>query len=203
MDELITKVCTQLGIDEAVAKQAVGAILCFLKEQIAQHGGDFDFEKITSKLKGALELMKEAPKTKEEAATDRAMDESAGNETTTTPPPPTDEASTTATSTVPTSFNLMAILQWILSIGPIMEILKKVLGTLFGENAVQMLESARDSADLMAILNNLGISTETAKSMVTILVSFMNTKLDPETMDQLAENVPALKPFLDATKKDE
>ena len=66
-----------------------------------------------------------------------------------------------------------------------------------------MLESASESADLMGILNNLGISSDTAKSMMTIMMTYLNNELGPETMEQLVENVPALRPFLDATKKGE
>lgn len=193
MDELITSVCSQVGVDEAVAKQAIGAILCFLKEQVADT--KFDFDKVTSKLKGAIDLMNEAPKTKEEAKLDREMDESSGG---------TDESTTPrAAATGTSSFNIVALIQWILTAGPLLEILKKLLRMFFGEGAVQMLTSASETADLTAILSNLGVSQEMAKKMVPILVKYMKEKLGPETVDQLAENVPALKPFLDASKKEE
>ena len=203
MDELITQVCTKLKIDETVAKQAIGAILVFLKEQVALYGeGKFDFSAITDKLKGALELMKQAPKDPEQAKRDADMNpqetQSSKEEGDDAPPP------TTPTTTASTMFqSVIAILHYILTIGPIFDILKKILNTFFGESAVQMLESSKDSANLMAILSNLGISQETAKKMTTLLVSYMKEKVGPETVEKLGECVPALKPFLEASEKEE
>ena len=113
MDELITKVCSRLEIDEAVAKQAIGAILVFLKDQVA--GTNFDFDKITEQLAGAVQLMKDAPKTQQEAAANRAAD------TGTAAPPAAGGA----------GFSILTLIQWILTAGPILDILKKLLGLFF------------------------------------------------------------------------
>jgi hypothetical protein len=190
MDELITKVCTKLNVDEDVAKQAIGAILIFLKEQVDLYGGkgEFDFSRITDKLKGAIPLMNDAPKTAAEAKKEHQENHPEG------------ETFTTSQSLFQ---SVVAVIQYILTVGPIFDLLKKMLSTFFGEGAVQMLESSKDSADMMAILSNLGISHETAKHMMTLLVSFLNEKVGPETVEKLSECVPALQPFLETTKKEE
>ena len=202
MDDLITQVCTKLKMDETVAKQAIGAILVFLKEQVALYGkeGTFDFSAITDKLKGALELMNQAPKDPQQAKRDADMNSQERQNS----KEEGDDAPPTTSSTNTSMFqSVVSILQYMLTIGPIFDILKKLLNTIFGESAVQMLESSKDSANLMAILSNLGISQETGKKITTLLVTYMRKKVGPETVEKLGECVPALKPFLEASEKDE
>jgi hypothetical protein len=66
-----------------------------------------------------------------------------------------------------------------------------------------MLESAGDGAELVDLLNKLGLSTDQGKSMVNMLVEFMRGKLGPEVVDKLKDQIPAVKAFLASTKKDE
>mmetsp|Transcript_25010 Transcript_25010/g.45215 ORF Transcript_25010/g.45215 Transcript_25010/m.45215 type:complete len:209 (-) Transcript_25010:63-689(-) len=208
MDELITQVCSKLNLDETVARRAIGAILVFLQEQAALYGGEgnnskFDFQAaITDKLKGALELMREAPKDPEQAKrqAERRMNNNNNDN-------PTEEETTTKTPTTPKAITfpsiVIAILHYILTVGPIFDILKTIASTLFGEKAVRLLESSKDSTQLLQILQNLGISQETAQKMTTLLVSYMKEKVGPETMEKLGECVPVLKPFLQASEKEE
>lgn len=53
MDELIASVAEQIGVEEEVAKKAVGAVLKFIKE----NQDKIDFEAILEKLEGAQELV--------------------------------------------------------------------------------------------------------------------------------------------------
>jgi hypothetical protein len=192
MDELITQVCSKLNIDETVARRAIGAILVFLQEQVALYLGEgnnskFDFQAaIIDKLKGALELMREAPKDPEQAKrqAERRMNNNNNDNA-------TEEETTTKTPTTPKVITfpsiVIAILHYILTVGPIFDILKTIASTLFGEKAVQLLESSKDSTQLLQILQNLGISQETAQKMTTLLVSYMKEKVGPETMEKLGE----------------
>jgi hypothetical protein len=211
MDELIAQVCSKLNMDETVARRAIGAILVFLQEQVAlyagagEQGNKFDFQAaIIDKLKGALELMREAPKDPEQAKrqADERMNKNNNHH-------PTEEETTKTPATAAPSKTItfpsivIAILHYILTVGPIFDILKKIASTFFGENAVHLLESSKDSTQLLQILQNLGISQETAQKMTTLLVSYMKEKVGPETMEKLGECVPALKPFLQASEKEE
>jgi hypothetical protein len=211
MDELIAQVCSKLNMDETVARRAIGAILVFLQEQVAlyagagEQGSKFDFQAaIIDQLKGALELMREAPKDPEQAKrqADERMNKNNNHH-------PTEEETTKTPATAAPSKTItfpsivIAILHYILTVGPIFDILKKIASTFFGENAVHLLESSKDSTQLLQILQNLGISQETAQKMTTLLVSYMKEKVGPETMEKLGECVPALKPFLQASEKEE
>jgi hypothetical protein len=211
MDELIAQVCSKLNMDETVARRAIGAILVFLQEQVAlyagagEQGNKFDFQAaIIDQLKGALELMREAPKDPEQAKrqADERMNKNNNHH-------PTEEETTKTPATAAPSKTItfpsivIAILHYLLTVGPIFDILKKIASTFFGENAVHLLESSKDSTQLLQILQNLGISQETAQKMTTLLVSYMKEKVGPETMEKLGECVPALKPFLQASEKEE
>jgi hypothetical protein len=212
MDELIAQVCSKLNMDETVARRAIGAILVFLQEQVAlyagagEQGSKFDFQAaIIDQLKGALELMREAPKDPEQA---KRQAEERMNKNKNNNHHPTEEETTKAPTAEPSKTItfpsiVIAILHYILTVGPIFDILKKIASTFFGENAVHLLESSKDSTQLLQILQNLGISQETAQKMTTLLVSYMKEKVGPETMEKLGECVPALKPFLQASEKEE
>ena len=164
MDELIRLVVDRLGLDENVTRKAIGAVLAFLKDQV---GEDFDFSKITSQLQGAESLMNDS------------------------------EAQTAAREGVETkSSKPTGIIGLILSIMKafgVLEILKKLLATFFGESAVKMIESVSEGAELAVVLNKLGISQEQGATIVKMIVNFMKDKIDPETVEKLTEQVPALK----------
>jgi len=176
MDELIRLVVDNHGLDEGVTRKAIGTVLAFLKDHV---GEDFDFSKITSQLDGAETLMNDA------------------------------EAQTAAREGVETkSSGLSGIIGLIVSLMKtfgVLEVLKKILSTFFGDSAVKMIESVSDGAELAAILNKFGISQEQGIKIVKIMVNFTKDKIDPETVEQLAEHVPAVKAFLggEGSKKED
>ena len=61
MDELITRISQRLGVEEEQLRKALGAILAFLKDQVANK--NFDFRKILESLQGAEQLMKDSEAT--------------------------------------------------------------------------------------------------------------------------------------------
>lgn len=178
MDGLIEKVSSTLGLDEIVVKRAIGGILEFLKDNV---GEDFDFNKIVGKLQGADTLIENADK----------------------PLPETAERAEGTAASPGGSSTIIQLITWILSAGPVLDILKKILSIFFGESAVQMIDSAGDGAELVGKLNKLGLSTEQGKQMVSMLISFMKSKVGDETIDELTDKIPALKAVLDTAKKDE
>jgi hypothetical protein len=173
MDELIKQVITKLDLDEEVTRKAIGQVLAFLKKNV---GDDFDFSTILSKLQGADSLIAKA------------------NE-----PLPDGKRAEPAS---PAAGVILQLITWLLSAVPVLDILKKILVVLFGASAVQMIDSAGDGAELIGKLNGLGITKEQGTKVVTMLISFMKQKLGPEVVDDLTEKIPALKAFLDTTKKD-
>jgi hypothetical protein len=85
----------------------------------------------------------------------------------------------------------------------VLDLLKKLLSTFFGDNAMQMIGTLQDGAELSAVLNKLGIDNEKGVKIVAMLVEFMKEKISPATVEQLSEKVPALKAFLRESKKEE
>lgn len=156
-------------------RKAVGAVLAFLKDQVANK--NFDFNKILEQLQGAQEIMEDSEA--QEAAR-------AG------------PASATGGYT-----GITGLIYMIFKAFGVFEILKKLLSTFFGENAVQMIDAVKDGAELSAVLSKLGIDQEQGAKMVQMLVDFLKEKVSPETVEQLSESVPALKAFLGESKKEE
>jgi hypothetical protein len=64
-----------------------------------------------------------------------------------------------------------------------------------------MIDSAGDGTELMGKLNAIGISHEQGTKVVTILVSFLKQHLDPKTIDELLDKIPALKFVVGDTNK--
>ena len=87
--------------------------------------------------------------------------------------------------------------------GLIFEMIKKILGMLMGTNAVKMIESASGGVEVAGMMTKLGISTEQGSSIVLMLISFMKGKVGDEVVDQMCDQIPAVKSFLDSSKKDE
>jgi len=175
MDELINQVSNKIGVPPEQVQKALGAVLVFLKEQVARK--DFDFNQILSHLQGAEQLLQDA------------QAQEAVRETT---------ASSTGGYT-----GLTGLIVYLFKTFNVFAILKKILSTFFGENATQLIDTIQDGAELSAVLNKLGIDNEKGVKLVKMLVDFMKDKVSPETVEQLSEKVPALKAFLGDTKKEE
>jgi len=176
MDVLIPKVSQQLGLDEAVVRKALGAVLAFLNEQVKKK--DFDFSKILSHLQGAEQLMRDAD-AQEAAAKGTATEQQKG----------------------PTG--IVGLIFTLLKAFGVIAILKKLLSTFFGENAVKLIDTIEDGAELAVVMEKLGIDHDQGVKIVKMLVDFMKQKVSPETVEQLADSVPALKAFVGETKKEE
>jgi len=175
MDELIKQISQNLGVEEDQVKKALGAVLAFLKDQVANK--NFDFNKILEQLQGADKLMQDSEV--QEAAREGQTSRTGGYT------------------------GITGLLYMIFNTFGVFDILKKLLSTFFGENAVQMIDTIKDGAELSAVLNKIGIDNEKGVKMVKMLVDFLKDKVSPETVEQLSENVPALKAFLGENKKDE
>lgn len=176
MDVLITKVSQQLGLEEAVVQKSLGAVLAFLNEQVKKK--DFDFSKILSHLQGAEQLMRDAD-AQEAAAKGAATEQRKG----------------------PTG--IVGLIFTLLKAFGVIAILKKLLSTFFGENAVGLIDTIEDGAELAVVMDKLGIDHDQGVKIVKMLVDFMKQKVSPETVEQLADSVPALKAFVGETKKEE
>lgn len=176
MDSLISKVSNQLGFEEQVVRQALGAVLAFLKEQLA--GKEFDFDKILSQLHGADQLMRNAEAQK--AVRDQQREHNPA------------QGYTGITGLIITLLQLFGVL----------EILKRLLKTYFGEKALQMIDTVKDGTQLAVVLKKLGIDRTHGIKMVKMLVDFMKEKVSPETVEQLAEAVPSLQSFLNEGESD-
>lgn len=177
MDELIARISQKLGVEEEKARTALGAVLAFLKDQVAHK--NFDFTNILEHLNGAEQLMKDSSATM--------------------------AASRAGADTSPTGgyTGIICLLYMIFKTLGVLDILKKLLSTFFGENAVQMIDTISDGAELSAVLKKIGIDNEKGVKIVKMLIEFMKDKVSPETVEQLSEKVPALKAFLGESKKEE
>lgn len=159
-----------------IFRSTSSTVLKFLNDQAQQR--DFDFSSILSNLDGAEDLMHSS-----EARTAAAEGEAA-------------RSSGSPMSIVGLVFALLKIFG-------VIAILKGLLATFFGENAVKMLDTATEGAELAAVMNSLGVDREQGVKMVKMLFDFMKEKVSPETVEQLVDVVPALKAFLGETKKEE
>ena len=175
MDELIARISQRLGVEEEQLRKALGAVLAFLKDQVANK--NFDFRKILESLQGAEQLMKDSEATTAKVA---GKGSSTGGYT-----------------------GIAGLLYMLLHTFGVFDVFKKLISTFFGENAMQMIDTLQDGAELSAVLNKLGIDNEKGVKIVTMLVEFMKEKISPETVEQLSDKVPALKAFLRVNKKEE
>ena len=167
MDELISQVCDKIGVDKAVASKAIGSILEFLKDNV---GKDFDFSSLLNSMPGAETLLKEADEPLSSGEQPRENSEVAGG--------------------------IIGLIKWVLSIGPVWDMLKYLLTLVFGEQATKMLESTGEGVELAGMLNKLGLSKEQGTTMVTMLINFMRDKVDPNLVDQLIDQIPLLKSMM-------
>lgn len=177
MDQLITKVCEKLGIEQDVAKKAVGAVLKYIQENHPQD--KIDFNAIMEKLQGANELVTDYTTSREAVGAEemKASSSSGGG--------------------------LFGLIFSLLKLFGIIAMLKAFVQPIFGDSAVKLIDSVEDGADLAIVLNKLGIDREQARNLCTTLVSFMKEKLDPELVEKLLDAVPAVKAFVGDFKKEE
>lgn len=173
VDELIKQVVSKLGLNEEITRKAIGLALEFLKKNV---GDDFDFNKMLGQLQGADTLIARANDPLPEGTVPKTESPSGG---------------------------IVGWIIWLLSAGPVLDILKKILSLFFGDKANAMIDSAGDGAELMGKLKGLGITNEQGAKVVSMLVSFIKTAVGPEIVDELTEKMPMLKSFLESTKKDE
>jgi hypothetical protein len=179
VDELIKQVTAKLGLNEEITRKAIGLALEFLQKNV---GPDFDFQQLLQKVQGADTLIARANDPLPEG--------------TTTPAGQT-------TSSPPASGGIIGIILWLLTAGPVLDILKKILSIFFGDKANALIESAGDGAELLDKLKGLGITSEQGTKVVTMLVSFLKEAVGPELIDELTEKIPALKSLLGSAKKEE
>jgi uncharacterized protein (DUF2267 family) len=177
MDEVIKMVANKIGVDEAVARQAVGAVLNFLKE----NHGKVDFQAIVSKLQGAEDLMndREVVAVTAEAGAEKAAAPTGG------------------------TGGILGLIFTLLKAFGVIALLKQLLQPIFGDSVVKMIDSVEDGAELAAIMSKLGINRDQAIKVVQTLITFMKDKLDSDTIDKLTEQIPAVKALLGESKKDE
>jgi hypothetical protein len=179
IEELVKQVIAQLKLDEDVTRKAIGLVLSFVKKMCQRSG--FDFNKILQELPGADTLI------------ERSSDSL-----------PNQANSSKSETSMTLIGGIIAIVVWLLKTGPFLDMLKRILSMFFGDQAVKMIDSAGDGAELLGNLNKIGISKDQGTKVVTVIVSFMKQHVDSETIDELIEKVPALKSLLgDTTKKEE
>jgi hypothetical protein len=181
VDELIKQVTAKLGLNEEITRKAIGLALEFLQKNV---GPDFDFQQLLQKVQGADTLIARANDPLPEG-------------TSATP------AGQTTTSSPPANGGIIGLILWLLTAGPVLDILKKILSLFFGDKANALIESAGDGAELLGKLKGLGITSEQGAKVVTMLVSFLKEAVGPELIDELTEKIPALKSLLGSAKKDE
>uniref|UniRef100_A0A8J9TGE1 DUF2267 domain-containing protein n=1 Tax=Phaeodactylum tricornutum TaxID=2850 RepID=A0A8J9TGE1_PHATR len=176
MEELTITVAEKLGIDTAVAQKAIGAILRFVQEQSTP---DL-FAKIRS-MDGVENLMKDDDAA--EAVREGHDKAEAGG----------------------VGGGLFGLIFTLLKAFGLFAIIKQVLSTLpgIGPQAVRMIESVEDGAELTVVLKQLGIDREQGVSMVRMMMDFIKDRLDPETVDRLSSQIPAVAAFMGESKKGE
>ena len=180
IEDLIKQVTSKLNLDEELTRKAIGLVLAFVNKTCAKN--NFDFHAILQKLPGADTLM---------ARSNDAL-----------PNQPTGATALGVSTDIVGS--VIALISWLLRAGPVVDVLKRILSMLFGDKAVQMIDSAGDGTELLGKLNAIGITREQGTNVVSMLVSFMKQHLDSKTIDELLEKIPALKVFIgEATKKQE
>jgi hypothetical protein len=85
----------------------------------------------------------------------------------------------------------------------VLAILKNLLQPIFGDSAVKLIDGVEGGAELATLFNSLGIDRSQGMTMVTTLIDYLKDKFDPDTIDSLIEQIPALKLFLSDSKKEE
>ena len=180
MDELIKLVADQLGLDEAVVKKSLGAILAFVKEKAT----NLDFNKLLADLGETAQTLLQ-DEDAENAVHEATRDGPGGD----------------GDSKGPTG--IFGLIFTILKAFGVMEMLKKLLQPVFGESVVKMLETVEDGAELAVVLEKLGVSREKAVQMVKMLFDFVKEKAGPETVQKVVDEIPAVKVFLGEAKKED
>lgn len=178
IEDLIKQVTSKLNLDEALTRKAIGLVLAFVHKICSKN--NFDFNQILQTLHGADILIARS-------------NDPLPNQTTSMPGLSMDFVG-----------SIVALITWLLHVGPVVDILKRILSIFFGDKALQMIDSAGDGTELLGKLNAIGISREQGTKVVAMLVSFMKQHLDPKTIDELLEKIPALKAVVgDTSKKQE
>mmetsp|Transcript_5342 Transcript_5342/g.11675 ORF Transcript_5342/g.11675 Transcript_5342/m.11675 type:complete len:211 (+) Transcript_5342:168-800(+) len=206
IDQMISKASAKIGVDEPTTRRCIGAILAFLQ----QHHGSFDFS-VIMKIDGVDKLIKEAQDDDEipdipkpapgiPSSQSEGASPAAGSPPVATTTVSTSSKTATSTSTASSIFNVIVA---IMKMFGLFAILKQILSSIFGDSAVKLIESIEDGAELTHVLSSLKISRDQGIRLVRMVVDFLKEKLDSDTIDQLVDQVPAIKIFLGESKKEE
>lgn len=172
-DKLVKQAIDKIGLDETQAKQALGALLSFCKNQ----AGDFDFDGMMKKIPGMTEVFEDA-----KASRDVPTDGGNGGSI---------------------QYTVIGILTYFFKTFGLLDILKNLLAPFLGENGVRMLEGGADSLELAGILEKLGVSKEQGTKLVKMLVDFVKKHVGGDTVDNLVKSVPVLQTIMAEEKKEE
>jgi hypothetical protein len=187
MDQLIQKIAAKSGLEEAVVKKALGALLVYLQHQTSRDGG-FNFKRLILDQIPGFESALQGAVPKETSDTSSGSNDRAA---------PAD-ATTSNTSPFHTC---IGIVLYLFQLFGVMAMLKSLLERFFGPDAAKLISSVGDGAELVALLHRLGVSREQGTQMVNMVLQFVQEKVGAETVDQLKAYVPALKAFLEESKK--
>ena len=178
IEELIKQVTLKLNLDDELTRRAIGLVLAFVSKTCDKN--NFDFHQILQKLQGADTLIARS-------------NDPLPNKVTNPPGSSTDIVG-----------SVIALITWLLSIGAVVDILKRILSMFFGDKAVQMIDSAGDGTELLGKLHSIGMTHDQGTKVVAMLISFLKQHLDPKMIDELVEKNPALKAVIgNTTKKQE
>ncbi|CAJ1939025.1 unnamed protein product [Cylindrotheca closterium] len=192
MDQLVRDVSNRLNVDEDVAQTALGAILKFIKKNYVTDEGSLDFEQILEHLKGAGKLLQ-----KEEAREEKSIP----------PPQATNTTSDAKSSTATTggTSSIVGMIIQVLKLLGILTMLKTFLEPIFGESVTRMIDSVEEGAELTAVFRDLKIDRDQGITILNMLWTTMQEKLDQKTLERIMSSIPALQTLLDTikNKKDE
>jgi uncharacterized protein (DUF2267 family) len=215
MDDLIGNISVRAGVDQDAAKQAVGAILNYIKrryeasrptattgletaeEQEAKatttngnNNNNNNPKKNGGGGGGGAVLDLAAMLTKLDGAEELMKLEKS------------EEAAQKATEQG--SLGLFGLIWQILKVFGILLLLQKLLSPLLGiESTTKLIQAVEDGAEVKTILAQFGIEKEQALKVVRLIFDFLKDKLDAETMAKITNNIPAIKALLVEEKKEE
>ncbi|KAL7576458.1 hypothetical protein ACA910_017968 [Epithemia clementina (nom. ined.)] len=213
MEALIRNAATRLGLEEYRVKQALGALFRFLiqKQRRGEIGTVINVEAILSLL--LLGPSQESTTTTTTTAVEDWIHQSQQ-------PPHSDENSSDAShehqappgrgKRPPSSTQrplsspstLVGLLLLLLQVLGIWNVLKQVLHNMYPP-ALVLMESLQDGVWLDQMLQTCGISHEQGIVVVGMLVDLMKQKLQPETVQDLLQHVPALYAFVQEQRRQE
>jgi hypothetical protein len=208
MDDLIGNISVRAGVDQDAAKQAVGAILNYIKRRYeanrptATTGLETpEQQEATSTTNGNKNQKKNgggggavldlaAMLTKLDGAEELMQQEKSV------------EAAQKATEQG--GHGLFGLIWQILKVFGILLLLQKLLSPVLGiESTTKLIQAVEDGAEVKTILAQFGIEKEQALKVFRLIFDFLKDKLDADTMAKITNNIPAIKTMLVEEKKEE